>query len=365
MFLPVLLLRDFGPRAFLVFAIPNVLGAAALGWVLVTRRAAATLAQRHRLAVSAFSTVTIGFHIYWLCWVGTWLPATLGLSRPLVAACLILAIVFFLVLLTRTPRGLAAAAVGLLAFSIFVLMMLLWRQGPPLVGLTPLESDEPLVFLAPVCVFGFALCPYLDRTFLTARTDMTSTQSRAAFTLGFVLFFLAMIVLTAAYAPLLVPTLGGKALPVVATAPILGHLLFQTGFTVAAHLRCAEPRVTPDVARLAFWLLSALAGVLVTFLPPHAGMEAGEIGYRVFMGFYGSVFPAYVWLVVIPTRTCPPPPGSQQQRRIVRIYAATIGITAPMFWMGFVEHQETWLAPALAIILIARLFIPTCSSEAA
>src|ERR1051325_4731620 len=34
MFLPVLLVRDYGVWASVVFAVPNVLGAAAMGWVL-------------------------------------------------------------------------------------------------------------------------------------------------------------------------------------------------------------------------------------------------------------------------------------------------------------------------------------------
>ncbi len=32
MMLPVLLIRDFGPMGWLVFAVPNVIGAASLGW---------------------------------------------------------------------------------------------------------------------------------------------------------------------------------------------------------------------------------------------------------------------------------------------------------------------------------------------
>ena len=34
MFLPVLLVRDYGVWGWIVFAVPNVLGAAAMGWVL-------------------------------------------------------------------------------------------------------------------------------------------------------------------------------------------------------------------------------------------------------------------------------------------------------------------------------------------
>ena len=33
--------------------------------------------------------------------------------------------------------------------------------------------------------------------------------------------------------------------------------------------------------------------------------QAGEIGYRVFMSFYGLVFPAYVWICIIPRRRPP------------------------------------------------------------
>src|SRR5690242_7362807 len=34
MFLPVLLVRDYGVWGFVVFAVPNVIGAGAMGWVL-------------------------------------------------------------------------------------------------------------------------------------------------------------------------------------------------------------------------------------------------------------------------------------------------------------------------------------------
>src|SRR3954471_24793497 len=34
MFLPVLLIRDYGPSMWWAFAVPNVIGAAAMGWIL-------------------------------------------------------------------------------------------------------------------------------------------------------------------------------------------------------------------------------------------------------------------------------------------------------------------------------------------
>ena len=47
MFLPVLLYRDFGLRGFILFAVPNVLGAAAMGWVLRTPASSSRLVSRH------------------------------------------------------------------------------------------------------------------------------------------------------------------------------------------------------------------------------------------------------------------------------------------------------------------------------
>lgn len=365
MFLPALLLRDHGTWGFVIFAVPNVIGAAAMGWVLSTRAAAATIAQHHAPAVSLFSTATIGFHVFWLAWIGTWLPTALGLDRPVVGAALGAAILFFLIFLAQTPRGLAAAAVGLLTLSLAVLALVLVRAGLTIPTHTPLRPDDGLLWLAPVCVFGFALCPYLDRTFLAARAELPDAPARTAFTLGFGLFFLAMIVLTFAYAPLITRALDGHVAPLIVAGPVLGHILLQAGFTVAAHVRCSHPRTSPDYIRSFVLLFSAFAGVLVRFLPDHAGLDAGEIAYRLFMGLYGLVFPAYVWLVVIPTRHGIPTQGSPARRRIMRVYCAAVGLAMPMFWMGFIERQELFLAPGLAIVLLARMFIPSSTPQGA
>src|SRR5262245_60423098 len=63
MFLPVLLVRDFGVWAWLVFAIPNIIGAAAMGWVLSAERSS-EIARQHRFAMDAFSIVTIAFQVF-------------------------------------------------------------------------------------------------------------------------------------------------------------------------------------------------------------------------------------------------------------------------------------------------------------
>ena len=63
MYLPVLLIRDFGWAGWLAFAVPNVLGAAAMGWILRSPAAAMRLAGEHPQAVRLFSTVTVSFQV--------------------------------------------------------------------------------------------------------------------------------------------------------------------------------------------------------------------------------------------------------------------------------------------------------------
>src|SRR5688572_7339896 len=120
MFLPVLLVRQFGIAAFWVFAVPNVVGAAAMGFVL-RDGASQRLVERHRGACAAFSVVTIAFHIFFAAWMvrgllGDWgalitLSATglfyivgrglPGGDRPMGAAVLVLSVMTFIIILTR------------------------------------------------------------------------------------------------------------------------------------------------------------------------------------------------------------------------------------------------------------------------
>jgi hypothetical protein len=102
-------------------------------------------------------------------------------------------------------------------------------------------------------------------------------------------------------------------------------------------------------------LAIAGAGQLLN-APSYSGLSAGEIIYRLFMSFYGLVFPAYVWLCMIPTRN---ESGTQPPSRAkLTILFASIAFAAPFYWMGFIERQTWYLAPGLAIVLFARLLLP-------
>src|SRR5689334_7134755 len=65
MFLPVLLVRDYGIWGFVVFAVPNILGAAAFGWLLRDDISVALVA-RHAIAMRWFSAVTIAYHAFFV-----------------------------------------------------------------------------------------------------------------------------------------------------------------------------------------------------------------------------------------------------------------------------------------------------------
>ncbi|MBL8762616.1 MAG: hypothetical protein JNL50_15075, partial [Phycisphaerae bacterium] len=69
MFLPTMLIRDFGGWAFWAFAIPNVVGAAAMGLVLARPGDSERLVAKHWPALSLFSLVTASFQVFFMLWL--------------------------------------------------------------------------------------------------------------------------------------------------------------------------------------------------------------------------------------------------------------------------------------------------------
>src|SRR6516165_1703113 len=69
MFLPVLLVRDYGLMGWVVFAVPNVIGAAAMGWVLRDAQASRRVVGRHAEAAGLFSLGTIAFQVFFAAWM--------------------------------------------------------------------------------------------------------------------------------------------------------------------------------------------------------------------------------------------------------------------------------------------------------
>ncbi len=373
MFLPALLMRDAGWMGYVVFFLPNVIGAGAMGFVLRSPEAAERIVRDHGAMAKAFSIVTLAFHVYWLAWVGSFVRQVFPIPDTWIMGALAIGVAWAISLGRVLRRGAGPrAAVVLWLVGLGVLVAVL---GSP-VSLAPSTADmiDPpthpgsAMWLMPVCVFGFMLCPYLDLTFLLARRSTVGVRGgRVAFGFGFWVFFPAMIGLTAVYAGPLLAVLEGRAEPTVAPwagAAVLLHIFAQWIFTVRVH---AERLTTPGVGpaseeergrmlwsdpfgvstALAACIGAGLAGMAVPNLMPHAGLSAGEIGYRLFMAAYGLVFPVYVWGRMIP-------------RRRRSSHAGWIGacvLAAPFFWMGMIERQGIWLAPGMIIALAVPVLL--------
>ena len=347
MFLPVLLVRDYGPWAWVVFAVPNVIGAAAMGWVLGRPGTSERIVAEHRTACVAFSAVTLAFHAFFLAWM-----ADRIIPWPACVATIVIATILVFIDRRRSRLDLGLSIAVLIVSGIVLFRFV--HTGDFTVPAGRL-SELDLIGLAPVCVFGFAFCPYLDLTFHRGRQATTQAGARWAFGLGFGLFFLSMIALTLLYVDDIVDD------SEVLRTWLAVHLCAQIGFTWMTHLRIAPK---PRGIELPIWLLAAalaVAGGAIVLIPSledfkqrgGPSMLTGELIYRIFMSFYGLVFPAYVWLCMVPFRGRSP----GVTRRSLAVLTIAILVAAPMFWMGFIVCETMWLIPGVAVVLIARVFV--------
>src|SRR5437588_1246526 len=69
MFLPVILVREYGVWGWIIFAVPNVIGAAAMGWVIRSTERSEAIVRAHHAALAAFSFVTVSFQIFFAFWI--------------------------------------------------------------------------------------------------------------------------------------------------------------------------------------------------------------------------------------------------------------------------------------------------------
>ncbi len=353
MFLPALLLRDMGWVGFIIFAIPNCLGAAAMGWVLKSRADSIRFVENHPTAIWWFSAITLAFHFFWILWVSNFIRVAFHISNPHLAAVAGVVAAFILISSRSIRRGRGPQlAIALLILSLGVLIATfctpdVQEANAALISSAP-KTLAPL-WMLPVMFFGFLLCPYLDITFHHARQQLdTKKNGRLGFTLGFVGFFAFMILLTTRYAGVIAGALDGTSFVPIATpwlaAGLLTHILCQWIFTVRVHLDRIRTLPGTQSKQPLLFLLMLLSGVIGFFaikLPSHAGLTGGEILYRTFMSAYGLAFPAYVLYRVIKKK----PIG------LPTMWIA-MALASPMFWMGFMERQAIWLIPGMAIVIL-------------
>ncbi len=351
MFFPALLLRDHGILGFLAFAIPNVLGAAAMAWWVANREASIHIVGVHRRAALGFSDVTIMFHAFGL----TCLVSPL-LGWPGVVAAVVIALLVWAInaRYLRVTALLGLISVLVSAAVVYRFMEAVKPAEPLDLSISP-QATADLIWLVPVLAGGFLLCPYLDMTFHRARQNTTAATGRLAFSLGFAGVFMGMILLSLWYAPQIIG-LFGEGLPADRSQAIwlwLGiHFVLQTGYTVGLHLHeITTHRGGHGVFRVIVFSIVAAAGGLWVYGAPEA--EAGariETGYRFFLLAYGLLFPAYVVICMIPNRR------GVELRVAWRACLVTVLLAGPMAYLGFVGGSNPWWClGALGMIGLGRM----------
>ncbi len=393
MLFPALILRDYGLWGFVAFAIPNVVGAAAMGFVLTPRRAKALL-ENHKTACAWFSVVTMAFHLFVVAWL---LPALLGqwsvgIVVLTVGACIV------------AKKLWGTKGIWIASGLVWLLSMAMFAKGSQTAGAWTganweagrLGKDGLLAFI-PASALGFALCPYLDLTFLKARAETEKNTGRAAFALGFGVVFCAMIFFTACYGGQLWNFFAGNPDAQLASAwkgILVAHLPVQIGLTLAwhgmelstGHASKGRPKSAiplggsfgTTVQRYAgiLCLLSAVLGLvssgydrlkwggaqLFPNLPTATEyyISTGESIYRSFLLLYGTVLPAYVLLKMIPTRA----PVSARFRTLIFTFASLLSY--PLAWGVFVLHHHWLILPcagALTLAFLAVQFGPKAQTQ--
>lgn len=359
MWLPVLLIRDYGLWSFAVFALPNCFGAAAMGLALAKPGAAVEFLRRHQLAISLFSAVTSAFQTFFLLW----LIITNGLTAEgLVVIGLVLASIFTQPFFRGERARVVAVAVFVVSVALGVGFLFAVPDRATAADLpTPSRSIEGLGGLAAVCMLGFAFCPFLDATFLQARIRSKGMSGSLAFLVGFLVIFASMIFLTFAYGIDVVSKAHAAGKPVhiyFLAIPIVVHVALQLLFTISAHegfLREGEPAArvpARDELSIGAFIAGIVAAIAALKLPAlHSDLTNWEFIYRGFMSFYGLVFPAYVWIVAWP-----------YQRRAGVVTTARLALMAgaivaalPFYWWGFIDRESNWLYAGVGIVVIAGI----------
>lgn len=362
MFLPVLLVRDHGLWGWVAFAVPNVVGAAAMGWTLRDAEASEQFVRRHAGACYAFSLVTIAYHVFFAMWMVQRL-CPFGLSFGGLIALVLFLIVSLLPARNELRWAGAIAVLGISAIAWWMLQ----RQGVLEVPSVQPARDVGLggtgslgaLWLVPAFVGGFGLCPYLDLTFHRARQHTSPAGGRFAFGVGFGVVFCSMIFFTLMYARWLAPVVDGLDVNELTSTILAVHLIAQSAFTVAVHVRELPGRaefVDPRGARASRMMFSfvligaALVGGFASRPHQILGHDYGEAVYWCFLGFYGLVFPGYLWIHGFPGRDF----GSRPTQRSLIVLMVMVAIAFPAYWMGFVEGRSMWLIPGFSVLIASR-----------
>jgi hypothetical protein len=129
--------------------------------------------------------------------------------------------------------------------------------------------------------------------------------------------------------------------------------MLQLGFTIGVHLIGDDAE--NDAPRTWAWGAMAISGAVIAAGALAIGQILtipGEKIYRAFFVFYGLVFPAYVWLVVLPGRGLQAP-----TRRSMAVLGIAIAGAMPLLYLAFMEKRFFWATPGVAVVLLSRVLL--------
>jgi hypothetical protein len=134
------------------------------------------------------------------------------------------------------------------------------------------------------------------------------------------------------------------------------YLAIQLTFTVREHILVIAPLIASRKFTAAF--LFTACGILGCSLTVCARLShyepfiGGEFVYRLLLAWYGLIFPAYVWICMLPGLGIRQP----TTRQWIVLTIAVLAVV-PAFWMAFIEQHMQWIVVGVGIPLLARLFI--------
>ena len=368
MFLPILLLRWWGWPGFVAFAVPNILGCIAFGYVF-TPETSRRFVARFAPSIRWFAWVTIAFQ----SWFGSWADRRLGMQGLLGTSvnwsdlCRLLPLLFLMFPGTGRFWMIAGTACTIASFALFATHGLGALTDTPVVGsMTPMS----LAWAAPFMAFGFLLCPALDPTFHRALQQSPSRHSFAVFGVAFA----AQLLFAAS-------TFNAATGLLFLAWPIAAQIILQTTFTMCAMVSVTSPTSIRSWSTAPAWILrSTSRASFINFASvlalPVVGMalgrfvldlltaitvdvpvmmpasellasvssvtSAGEATYLRWLGFYGIIFPA--WLLL-------------KLRRVPASVAwPAIFVAAAAAERGMVGARTSYLLVSLGVIVIAALW---------
>ncbi len=359
MFLPVLQVRDYGWPGYVVFLVPNCVGAMSIGFLLKSgwgEGGAGAFLRKHGHAVALFSAVTVLFHLYFLGGIAqeigqTFVPGVMPGGAW--AAVVVIALGNLWIGGMRTG-GWWARAVVVLGVSGLAVWLAYWTTGGHAYALPRTHGTKGYTAMAlagPAIVFGFLMCPYLDVSFLRTRAEESARVGRLAFVLSFALFFPALVLFTLAYSEAFN---GGAGM----NNWFYLHMAVQASFTIGVHLR--EQRAVwrgtskwvdeTNRRGVVFWQRAVWLAAGPAIVVGAMAWEQGwfRFGYESILSMYGFVLPGYVWSRWVW--------GRMVGGGGVGAWLASVGVATPGFAYGYLMGEHFWMAMGVAVVVFGPVF---------